>query len=99
MMVDILKFTDNPIIDDSIEQYEYHEYDTITGTNVNNGGDIRINIESQDVFTHPSESYLIFDGRLTKAHGPAYANADEIALMNNAIMHLLAELSITYQTS
>ena len=60
MMADILKFTDNPIIDESIEEYEYHEYDPITGTNHNNGGDIRISIESQDVFTHPSESYLIF---------------------------------------
>ena len=49
MMEDILKFTDNPIIDESIEEYEYHEYEPITGTSLNNGGDIRINIESQDV--------------------------------------------------
>ena len=26
MMADILKFTDTPIIDESIEEYEYHEY-------------------------------------------------------------------------
>ena len=38
----------------------------ITGTNLNNPGEIRINIETQDLFTHPSESYLIFEGRLTK---------------------------------
>ena len=49
IMTDILKFTDNPIIDESIEEYEYHEYDPITGSNLNNGGDIRISIESQDV--------------------------------------------------
>ena len=42
MMADILKFTETPIIDESIEEYEYHEYDLITGTNLNNGGDIRI---------------------------------------------------------
>ena len=71
MMADILKITDNPIIDKSIEQYEYHEYDPITGTNLKNGGDIRISIESQDVFTHPIESYLIFERRLTKADGTA----------------------------
>ena len=65
-MADILKFTDSPIIDESIEEYEYHEYESITGTSLNNGGDVRISIESQDVFTHPdvftypSESYLIF---------------------------------------
>ena len=62
-----------------------------------NGGDIRISIESQDMVAHPSESYLIFEGRLTKADNTAYANTDEVALTNNAIF--LAELSITYQTS
>ena len=66
MLADILKFTDTPIIDEGIEEYEYHEYEPITGTSLNNGGDIRISIESQDVFTHPSESYLIFEGRRTK---------------------------------
>ena len=87
-MADTLKFTDTPIIDESIEEYEYHEYEPITGTSLNNGGDIRISIESQDVFTHSSKSYLIFEGRLTKAEDTAYANADEVALMNNAIMHI-----------
>ena len=95
----ILKFTDTPIIDEISEKYEYHEYKPITGTSLNNGGDIRISIESQDIFTHPSESYLIFQGRLTKADGTRYVNADEVALTNNAIMHLLTELSITYQIS
>ena len=45
-MADILKFTDTSIIDESIEEYEYHEYDHIIGANLNNGGDIRISIES-----------------------------------------------------
>ena len=31
MMVDILKCNDTPIIDESIEEYEYHEYEPITG--------------------------------------------------------------------
>ena len=42
MMADILKFTDTSIIDENIKEYDYHEYDPITGTNLNNGGDIRI---------------------------------------------------------
>ena len=98
-MADILKFTDSPIIDESIEECEYHEYEPVTGTSLNNGGDVRISIESQDLFTHPSESYLIFEGRLTKADDTLYANADAVALTNNAIMHLFSELSITYPTS
>ena len=84
-MANILKFTDTQIIDESIEQYEYHEYEPITGTSLNNGGDIRISIEQQDFFTHPSESYVIFEGLLRKADGTHYANADEVALTNNAI--------------
>ena len=55
MMADILKFTDTPIIDDSIEDYQYHEYEPITGTSLNNGADIKISFESQDVFTHPRQ--------------------------------------------
>ena len=52
-MADILKFTETPLIDENIEENEYHEYDPITGTHLNNGGIIRISIESQDVFAHP----------------------------------------------
>ena len=66
-MADILKLTDTPIIDESIEDYEYNEIEPITGTSLNNSGNNRISIESQDIFTHPSESYLIFEGCLTKA--------------------------------
>ena len=92
MMADILKFSDTPIIDESIEEYEYHDYEPITGTSLNNSGDVRISIESQDVFTHPCESYLIFEDRLTKADDTLYVNADEVTLTNNAIMHLFSRI-------
>ena len=94
MIRDILKFTETPINDESNEEYEYHEYDPITGSSLNNGGDIRISIESQDVFTHPCESYLIFEGRLAKADVNVYASADEVALTNNAIVHLFSRISL-----
>ena len=89
-MADILKFTKTPLIYESIEEYGYHEYDSITDTSLNNGGNIRITIEWQDVFAHPCESYLIFEDRLRKADGTAYANADEVTPTNNAIMHLFS---------
>ena len=41
-MTDILKFTETPIIDESIEEYQYHDYEPITGTSLNNGGDVRM---------------------------------------------------------
>ena len=61
-MADILKYTETQIIDESVEEYEYHEYEPITSTSLSIG----ISIESQNVFTHPSETYFIFEGRLTK---------------------------------
>jgi len=52
----------------------------------------------QDLFTHPSESYLFFDGKLVKnANDALYANADVITLTNNAMMHLFN--NIKYQLS
>ena len=35
---------------------------------------------------------MIFEGRLTKADGTPYANADEVALTSNAIMHLFSRI-------
>ena len=90
-MTDILTFSETPIIAESDEEYAYHEYDLITGTN-NGGDDIRINIESQEVFIRYSESHLISEGRLTKADGTAFANEDEVALTNTAIMHLFSRI-------
>ena len=92
MMADILKFTDSPIIAESIEEYEFHEYEPIIGTSLNNGDDVTISVESQDVFKHLRESYLIFEGRLTKVHSTSYVNAAEVALTNNAIMHLFSRI-------
>ena len=94
---EILNFTEAPIIDESVEKYEFHEYDPVSRTNLNTAGEIRINIELQDLFTHPAKSYLQIDGRLTKADGSAYANADVVALTNNGLMHLFSQM--TYSLS
>ena len=82
----------------SIDEYEHLEYEPITGTNLNNsGGDFRISIETQDFFSHPSESYLLKEGCLTKADGTAYANADNVFLTKSVMMHLFK--NIKYQLS
>ena len=96
--MDILNSTEKPEIDQSIEEYEYHSYEPITGTDLNRPGEIRINIETQDLFTHPSKSYLVFDGKLVKnADDAVYDDADVITLTNNAMMHLFS--NIKYQLS
>ena len=66
---DILNFTEQPLVDEGIEKFEFHEYEPVARTNLNSSGEIRINIEHQDLYTQPSEAYLLFEGKLTKADG------------------------------
>ena len=90
--VDILRITDPVITDESISEYEHIEYNPIAGTNLNDGGDIMITIELQDVFSHPSESFLLIEGKLTKADGSNYENGDLVTLTNNGIMYLFKRI-------
>ena len=78
----------------SIDKYEDIEYEPVAGASLNTpGGDIRLIIEKQDIFTHPSESFLIIEGKLTKkAHDTVYANDDRITLTNNGLMHLFKRI-------
>ena len=96
-MADILQITEDIPVDDSIYEYEYKEYNPIVGTNLNRGS-IVLTIESQDIYTHPAESFLIIDGRLRlkndRAVNPvagdekALKNEDVITLINNGMMYL-----------
>ena len=97
-MNSILRITDPILKDDSIDKYEDIAYEPIAGTNLNSPGqDIRLTIETQDIFTHPSESYLIVEGQVLKRgvnppNDPTYGNADLITLTNNGIMHLFKRI-------
>ena len=95
-MNDILRITEPILSDDSIDKYEYIEYNPVVGANLNSG-DIRINIETQDIFTHPCESFLIIEGQLLKNNDTLYADADAISLINNGMMYLFK--NIKYQLS
>ena len=96
-MADILQITEDIPVDDSIYEYEYKEYNPIVGTNLNRGS-IVLTIESQDIYTHPAESFLLIEGRLIKlAVGPGGADVpyDEdavISLINNGIMYLFSDV-------
>ena len=92
-MSGILRITDPILKDDSIDKYEYIQYDCVAGTNLNSTGqDIRLVIETQDIFTHPSESYLIIEGELKKNDNNRYGNNDLITLINNGIMYLFKRI-------
>src|SRR5688572_9543088 len=94
MQSDILNITEATSVDEGIEKYEWHEYEPVARTNLNSAGEIRINIETQDLFCHPAESYLLIEGRLLKGDGmnTAYANADAAAIVNNGLMHLFSQI-------
>ena len=97
-MNSILRITDPILKDDSIDKYEDIAYEKIAGTNLNAPGqDIRLTIETQDIFTYPSESYLIVEGYLEKNVNPPNATlynpaTDLITLTNNGIMHLFKRI-------
>ena len=90
-MADILQITEDIPVDDSIYEYEYKEYNPITGTDFNRGS-IVITIESQDIYTHPAESFLIIEGRLIKNTGANYNDNEYVTLINNAMMYLFSDV-------
>ena len=91
-MADILQITEDIPVDDSIYDYEYKEYNPIAGAPLNRGS-IVITIESQDIYTHPAESYLIVEGKLVKnADGSVYDADTLITLINNGIMYLFSDV-------
>ena len=96
-MADILQITEDIPVDDSIYEYEYKEYNPIVGTDLNRGS-IVLTIESQDIYTHPAESFLVIDGHLRKrARGVGgvvqnYGNGDTVTLINNGMMYLFSDV-------
>ena len=100
-MADILQITEDIPVDDSIYEYEYKEYNPIVGTNLNRGS-IVLTIESQDIYTHPAESFLVIDGRLRRETAPnnpvdpndtlRYEDVDVVSLINNGIMYLFSDV-------
>ena len=92
-MESILDMQGNFHDDDSIKSYEYNEYHPTSGSNINMPGQITITIENQDEFYHPRHSWLLVEGDLLKSAADArYADADAVALTNNAIMYLFANI-------
>ena len=92
-MNSILRITDPIPSDNSIDRYEDIAYEPVAGTNLNaSGQDIRLTIETQDIFTHPSESYLIIEGRLLKDDNNSYGNNDPVSITNNGMMYLFKRI-------
>ena len=92
-MNSILRITDPIPSDNSIDRYEEIAYEPVAGTYLNaSGQDIRLTIETQDIFTHPSESFLIIEGRLIKTDNNSYGRDDPISITNNGMMYLFKHI-------
>src|SRR6478609_7344471 len=79
--------------DNSIESKHYVHYTPQSQNNLNTlGSPIIIEINASDKYTLPSDSFLYIKGQLVRANGNPYDNADEVALVNNAMMFLFSDV-------
>ena len=80
--------------DESIQSLQYFEFTPQTFANCNTvGHSIKIYMNAQDVYALPSKSYINIKGQSRlNDNNDAYAAADEVALLNNAMMYLFTEV-------
>ena len=88
----ILDVTEKTIEDLSIYSKELFPFKPITGTEYNTPGVIQINIENQDQYFLPHESYLQIDASFVKGNGERYARLDQTTLTNNGILHCFSNI-------
>lgn len=74
--------------EDKITNLQYHTYTPYTSS-YNNNDEIRITIQSQDLYTLPSESYLYIDFTAAPTVQGAALDGD---FTHNAISHLFSEM-------
>lgn len=71
-MSDILSVGSMPIRDDNIIQKQCHSYAPYTSS-FENSDEIRIAIQSQDLYVLPSESYICLDIQVSRKTGASHA--------------------------
>lgn len=87
--MDILNVTQQPLTDNSIINFEYHNYQPFVTAKFDYNDEIRIPIQELDAYTLPCESILYLEGNLTKDDGKP---ASKLKLINNAFSFLFREI-------
>ena len=87
--MDILNVTQQPLIDNSIIDFEYHNYQPFVTAKFDYNDEIRIPIQELDAYTLPCESILYLEGSLTRDDGTP---ATKLKLINNAFSFLFREI-------
>lgn len=90
MRSESLDINDSVDIDDSIVDWKLITHTPNGSPAFNSNDEIRIGCWQMNVITHPSESYLLIEGKLT-ANGAAPAN-DNVKFINNAMAFLFEEI-------
>src|SRR5271157_1092309 len=87
---EMLDISEPHLYDESICSMNFYEYTPQTQANNNTiSNPIIITINNQDTYLLPSKSYISIKGQIKRAdNNNAYAAADEIALISNAMMYL-----------
>ncbi len=89
MSYNVLKVGEHVMQDESIISYQYHTHQPYSSTTFNHNDEIRIPIQTQDLYTLPSQSYLYIEGTLLKEDNtPSKA----VHFVNNGILHLFDEI-------
>lgn len=76
--------------DNSIIDYQFHSHNPYSSNSFGNSDEIRIPIHQQDVYTLPSESFILIEGKLKKQDGTTDDTTSN--LVNNAIAFLFEEI-------
>lgn len=92
--MNILDVKNSVEYDDSISSMQHHAYNSYSAS-FDNGDEIRICIQQQDLYVLPSESYLYIEGTIKTKDFPSTATADQKKLpkiVNNVVAHLFDEI-------
>ena len=86
----LLNVLESSKFDEGIEGIEFHTHYPFASTSLDNGEEIVISIQHQDIYTLPWQSYIYMEGRFTKENNdPPDAS---INLTNNAFAFLFDEI-------
>ena len=88
----ILDITEALDEDDSIMSWNLYEINPVSGAQLNNPGNITVNVNNSDDFYHPAYSWIELEGRLLKSDGNAYRANDIISFVNCGILFLFDQL-------
>jgi hypothetical protein len=87
----ILDLTQKVEEDTKIKSLEPFPFLPITGTQYNTPSIIRIDIENQDEFFYPHDSWLQIEGQILQNNDAPYADQD-VAITNNGLMYLFSNI-------